>query len=170
VALEVGGSSPLGHPQHHRHPQTVAHRDGRLPWVQAPLAQRQSNGLLIRRFWVRIPGGAPRKTWWRGLFEPVGCIVWLTKSESGAIQPRMQSFAMATVDEARRFAARVDCSGEHYLWLGRRNPQRGTGKLQVDGKQVTAHRYAWELARGAVAPTPLCSPVPTRRCASGSST
>ena len=27
----------------------------------APLAQRQSNGLLIRRFWVRIPGGAPRR-------------------------------------------------------------------------------------------------------------
>ncbi len=25
---------------------------------QAPLAQWQSNGLLIRRFWVRIPGGA----------------------------------------------------------------------------------------------------------------
>ena len=25
----------------------------------APLAQWQSNGLLIRRFWVRIPGGAP---------------------------------------------------------------------------------------------------------------
>src|SRR3954454_4901072 len=25
----------------------------------APLAQRQSNGLLIRRFWVRNPGGAP---------------------------------------------------------------------------------------------------------------
>src|SRR3954453_1239286 len=24
----------------------------------APLAQRQSNGLLIRRFWVRNPGGA----------------------------------------------------------------------------------------------------------------
>ena len=31
---------------------------GRL--ATAPLAQRQSNGLLIRRFWVRIPGGAPR--------------------------------------------------------------------------------------------------------------
>jgi hypothetical protein len=29
--------------------------------VHAPLAQRQSNGLLIRRFWVRIPGGAPLK-------------------------------------------------------------------------------------------------------------
>ena len=28
----------------------------------APLAQRQSNGLLIRRFWVRNPGGAQRST------------------------------------------------------------------------------------------------------------
>ena len=28
----------------------------------APLAQRQSIGLLSRRFWVRIPGGAPRVT------------------------------------------------------------------------------------------------------------
>ncbi len=32
----------------------------------APLAQRQSNGLLIRRFWVRNPGGAPKKTQVRG--------------------------------------------------------------------------------------------------------
>src|SRR5262245_25096616 len=35
--------------------------EGRLlpsPVHLAPLAQRQSNGLLIRRFWVRIPGGA----------------------------------------------------------------------------------------------------------------
>ena len=29
-----------------------------LQAVLAPLAQWQSNGLLIRRFWVRIPGGA----------------------------------------------------------------------------------------------------------------
>ena len=36
----------------------------RFSWptrAPAPLAQRQSNGLLIHRFWVRIPGGA-RKT------------------------------------------------------------------------------------------------------------
>jgi hypothetical protein len=36
---------------------------------QAPLAQRQSNGLLIRRFRVQIPGGAPREldpTLWVG--------------------------------------------------------------------------------------------------------
>src|SRR5206468_9375839 len=30
----------------------------------APLAQWQSNGLLIRRFWVRIPGGAPPNEQW----------------------------------------------------------------------------------------------------------
>ena len=50
VALEVGGSSPLGHP-------TGDGRDHRR-LALAPLAQWQSNGLLIRRFWVRIPGGA----------------------------------------------------------------------------------------------------------------
>ena len=30
--------------------------------TKAPLAQWQSNGLLIRRFWVRIPGGARLRT------------------------------------------------------------------------------------------------------------
>src|SRR3954469_2596173 len=35
----------------------------------APLAQRQSNGLLIRRFWVRNPGGAP-------LAVGVVCVNW----------------------------------------------------------------------------------------------
>ena len=42
--------------------------------VPAPLAQRQSNGLLIRRFWVQIPGGALEKVQLRGtnkLSEPV---------------------------------------------------------------------------------------------------
>src|SRR4030081_2047987 len=34
---------------------------------RAPLAQRQSNGLLIRRFWVRIPGGALEKLQVRGV-------------------------------------------------------------------------------------------------------
>ena len=41
----------------------------------APLAQWQSNGLLIRRFWVRIPGGAPHSDFLRGSacgFSP-GC-------------------------------------------------------------------------------------------------
>ena len=33
----------------------------------APLAQRQSNGLLIRRFWVRNPGGAPTNVRYGGI-------------------------------------------------------------------------------------------------------
>ncbi len=47
VILDVGGSNPLGHPA-----------EAPVVWRGAPLAQRQSNGLLIRRFRVRIPGGA----------------------------------------------------------------------------------------------------------------
>ena len=30
-----------------------------LPGLLPPLAQRQSSGLLIHWFWVRIPGGGP---------------------------------------------------------------------------------------------------------------
>ena len=41
-------------------PSLAALRVRLLFHLAAPLAQRQSNGLLIRRFWVRIPGGAPR--------------------------------------------------------------------------------------------------------------
>ncbi|HUF32980.1 MAG TPA: HNH endonuclease [Acidimicrobiales bacterium] len=49
-----------------------------------------------------------------------------------------------------RFEAQVDRSGEHHRWLGATNPARGTGRLKVDGRQVTAHRVAWELAHGPV--------------------
>ena len=42
----------------HRTPRGIG--PGRVAACSAPLAQRQSNGLLIRRFRVRIPGGAPR--------------------------------------------------------------------------------------------------------------
>lgn len=47
-----------------------------------------------------------------------------------------------------RFEAMVDRSGEHHLWLGSLNSQRGTGQLKIDGRIVTAHRVAWELAHG----------------------
>ena len=53
---------------------------------------------------------------------------------------------MASLPE--RFEAQVDRSGEHHRWLGAVNPERGTGRLKVDGRQVTAHRFAWELANG----------------------
>src|SRR3954466_16047885 len=61
VVLDVAGSSPVGHPNRAvGGTQVPLHCSG--PGFcpgDAPLAQRQSNGLLIRRFWVRNPGGAP---------------------------------------------------------------------------------------------------------------
>lgn len=49
---------------------------------------------------------------------------------------------------AERFEAQVDRTGDHHRWLGAVNPDRGTGRLKVGGRQVTAHRVAWELANG----------------------
>ncbi len=69
MVAEVGGSSPLGHPLAPRlRPGGLLFPLGRAPTGiryarSAPLAQWQSNGLLIRRFRVRIPGGAPLLTW-----------------------------------------------------------------------------------------------------------
>ena len=64
VALEAGGSSPLSHPMDDGgHPLRRVAAVARIAsavvdcTTRAPLAQWQSNGLLIRRFWVRIPGG-----------------------------------------------------------------------------------------------------------------
>lgn len=51
-----------------------------------------------------------------------------------------------------RFEAYVDRTGEHHLWAGSLNKARGTGQLKVDGRMVTAHRVAWELARGPLQP------------------
>ena len=59
VAPEVAGSSPVGHPLAPGGASTVFASPGVVFEVHAPLAQRQSNGLLIRRFRVQIPGGAP---------------------------------------------------------------------------------------------------------------
>ena len=68
VALEAGGSSPLSHPTNDgghplRRVAAVAHIASAVVdcTTRAPLAQWQSNGLLIRRFWVRIPGGVLEK-------------------------------------------------------------------------------------------------------------
>ena len=61
VVLDVAGSSPVGHPNEQYGGTSVPlHCSGpSFGSGDAPLAQRQSNGLLIRRFWVRNPGGAP---------------------------------------------------------------------------------------------------------------
>ena len=63
VVLAVAGSSPVGHPGPSGH--NVVGRSWcslHCRLATAPLAQWQSNGLLIRRFWVRLPGGAPQNT------------------------------------------------------------------------------------------------------------
>jgi hypothetical protein len=56
-------------------------------------------------------------------------------------------------DLARRFERHVDRTGEHHLWVGARDAARGTGRLKVEGRHVTAHRHAWELANGALPPS-----------------
>ncbi len=72
---------------------------------------------------------------------------------------RIHFGAMADTPSSR-FESHVDRTGAHHLWLGSRNPQRGTGKLKVNGKQVTAHRHAWELAFGPLPPGSTVSPCP----------
>jgi len=49
---------------------------------------------------------------------------------------------------AERFEEKVDRIGEHHLWLGATNQARGTGRLKVAGRDMTAHRVAWELEHG----------------------
>ena len=51
-------------------------------------------------------------------------------------------------DLATRFERLVDRTGEHHLWLGSVNPDRGTGRIKVDKVEMTAHRVAWELVHG----------------------
>lgn len=47
-----------------------------------------------------------------------------------------------------RFERSVDRTGQHHLWTGAIDTARGTGRLKVDGKTLTAHRVAWEVAHG----------------------
>jgi integrase len=56
-------------------------------------------------------------------------------------------------DLPTRFERLVDRTGDHHLWLGSVNPERGTGRMKVDKVERTAHRVAWELVHGALSPT-----------------
>ena len=55
-------------------------------------------------------------------------------------------------DLATRFERRVDRTGEHHVWLGSVNPERGTGRINVNKVEMTTHRVAWELANGPLPP------------------
>ena len=55
-------------------------------------------------------------------------------------------------DLAARFERQVDRTGEHHLWLGSVNPERGTGRIKVGNVAMTAYRVAWELVHGPLGP------------------
>jgi len=48
----------------------------------------------------------------------------------------------------QRFEKFVDRRGEHHVWTGAKRPGLGTGRIRIEGKEVPAHRIAWELAHG----------------------
>ncbi len=71
---------------------------------------------------------------------------------------------------AERFEAHVDRSGDHHRWLGAVNRDRGTGRLKVGSRHVTAHRVAWELAHGPLPEGARVMPARKSRDACASST
>ncbi len=48
-----------------------------------------------------------------------------------------------------RFWAKVDKSGDCWLWTGKPN-QSGHAQFLINGKKVMAHRFAWKLLRGPI--------------------
>ena len=63
----------------------------------------------------------------------------------GALDEGTKAMARSLVE---RFEEKVDRAGEHHLWLGATNQARGTGRLKVAGRDMTAHRVAWGLGHG----------------------
>ncbi len=56
--------------------------------------------------------------------------------------------------DAERFWTKVDKSGECWLWTAGMNRQ-GYGKFWVDGRDMPAHRFSYQLAHG---------PIPDGKC------
>jgi HNH endonuclease len=50
-----------------------------------------------------------------------------------------------------RFWARVDCSGDCWIWLGHR-VVRGYGRVTIHGRRILTHRLAYELTYGPIPP------------------
>ena len=72
----------------------------------------------------------------------------------------------ATRGTPDRFWARVERTTGCWLWTGAIDQRTGYGRLQYQGRQVTAHRLAFELATGAPPPAELyvCHSCDTRLC------
>lgn len=52
-------------------------------------------------------------------------------------------------DPAKLFWAKVDADGDCWEWMGARNP-KGYGIFGTKGKNVYAHRFAWEILVGPI--------------------
>jgi len=48
-----------------------------------------------------------------------------------------------------RFWAKVDRSGDCWVWIGTRWPT-GYGQMRGDGRQLMAHRVAWQIVKGPI--------------------
>jgi hypothetical protein len=55
---------------------------------------------------------------------------------------------MHTESLSTRFERSVERTDEHHIWTGAIDAVRGTRRVKVKGKNLTAHRVAWELANG----------------------
>ena len=55
------------------------------------------------------------------------------------------------IEVVERFLAKVDTSGECWLWLAATD-RAGYGQFKIAGRQVKAHRYAYELLVGPIPP------------------
>lgn len=60
----------------------------------------------------------------------------------------------------QRFETFIDRKADHDRWIGASRPDTGTGRFRVGGKEVPAHRVAWELANGALPPGTRIAPCP----------
>lgn len=57
---------------------------------------------------------------------------------------------MAAKNGETDFWARVDTSGDCWLWLGGQN--QGRGRFRFEGRYAAVHRLAWELTYGPIPP------------------
>lgn len=68
---------------------------------------------------------------------------------------RWKRYGDALADKARHsdpedsFADKVAWDGEHLIWTGG-TTRDGYGRLRVNGRKVSAHRYAWQQAHGPI--------------------
>ena len=99
VVLGVGGSNPLGHPKFGRSARKRA--AGRIALGRASSSIWQSNGLLIRRFGVRVPGGPPTRA--SAYIAPVvATSVDAPESENGEHSPRCSQRRRSRTSPRRR--------------------------------------------------------------------